>query len=199
MEDFLNEYGYLALMVGTFLEGETAILVASSLISQGLFGIPATVFFGFAGSFVSDWIYYGIGYFNGKYFLSKRPKLQQKLLPVQNFLYKNSTQVLLSYRFLYGFRVIIPISIGLSKIKPSKFLLFSIVSGILWASVVSSIGYTVGRFFEIKTHIFEENIFLIVGGFALFGLLIGYLVKKIATRKIIEEENINIPLEERIR
>jgi membrane protein DedA with SNARE-associated domain len=199
MEQFLNEYGYLALTVGTFFEGETAILVASSLISQGLFGIPATIFFGFAGSFISDWIYYGIGYYNGKYFLSKRPKLQQKLVPVQNFFRKNSIQILLSYRFLYGFRIIIPISIGLSKIKPSKFLLFSIVSGVLWASVVSSIGYTVGRLFEIKTQVFEENIFLIIGGFALFGLLIGYLVKKIATRKIIQEESADVVLEERIR
>jgi membrane protein DedA with SNARE-associated domain len=199
MEQFLNEYGYLALTVGTFFEGETAILVASSLISQGLFGIPATIFFGFAGSFISDWIYYGIGYYNGKYFLSKRPKLQQKLVPVQNFFRKNSTQILLSYRFLYGFRIIIPISIGLSKIKPSKFLLFSIVSGVLWASVVSSIGYTVGRLFEIKTQVFEENIFLIIGGFALFGLLIGYVVKKIATRKIIQEESADVVLEERIR
>jgi membrane protein DedA with SNARE-associated domain len=199
MEDFLNEYGYFALMVGTFLEGETAILVASSLINEGLFKIPQTVLFGFAGSFISDWVYYGIGYLNGKYFLAKRPKLQAKLYPVQSFLRKNSTQVLLTYRFLYGFRVIIPISIGLSKIKPSKFLLFSIISGILWATSVSLIGYSIGKFFEIESTVFEENIFMIIAGFGLFGLSIGYLVKKIATRKILKEQNVGSPVEETLK
>jgi len=37
MEKFINEFGYLALMIGTFFEGETAILTASALIHRGLF------------------------------------------------------------------------------------------------------------------------------------------------------------------
>jgi membrane protein DedA with SNARE-associated domain len=69
MEPFLEQYGYMALLVGTFFEGETAILVASSLIHDGLFNGPLTVFFGFAGSFISDWLYYFIGRLNGKYFI----------------------------------------------------------------------------------------------------------------------------------
>ena len=56
MEKFLDEYGYIALMIGTFFEGETAILVASSLIHRGLFEGPYTVLFGFTGSFISDWL-----------------------------------------------------------------------------------------------------------------------------------------------
>jgi membrane protein DedA with SNARE-associated domain len=55
LETFLEHYGYLALLIGTFFEGETAILVASSLIHQGIFDALPTVIVGFAGSFVSDW------------------------------------------------------------------------------------------------------------------------------------------------
>lgn len=187
MEEFLDQYGYIALMVGTFFEGETAILVAASLIYQGLFEIPSTVFFGFAGSFVSDWLYFIIGKANGKYFVSRRPKLQEKLFPVQRFFEKHHMQVLLTYRFLYGFRVLIPLMIGMSTISPKKFLLFSVASGLLWAGIVSSLGYLIGRFLDLETSVFEQNIGYIIAGFAAFGITLGIVLKKFTFKKIVGE------------
>src|SRR5436190_16379389 len=99
-------------MVGSFLEGETAILVTSSLIYRGLFFGPYTVLFAFAGSFASDWIYFLVGRLNGKYFVAHRPRLREKIKPVQYFFERNKVQILFSYRFLYGFRIIIPLIIG---------------------------------------------------------------------------------------
>ena len=93
-------------------------------------------------------------------------------------------QILFSYRFLYGFRVIIPIVIGMSHIKPMQYLFYSFVSGLIWASTVTTVGYYVGRFFNLKTSVFEENILFIVIGFASFGLLIGYALKYFASRTI---------------
>ena len=184
MEKFLDQYGYFALLVGTFLEGETAILVASSLIHRGMFDPSATVTVAFAGSFISDWIYYLIGRINGKYFIERRPKLQHKLEPVTKFFQQNKIQILFTYRFLYGFRVLIPLIIGMSNIKPLQYLLFSFIAGILWASTVSTIGYFIGRFFDVSVTAFEENIVFIIIGFAGFGILVGFLIKKILSRKI---------------
>jgi membrane protein DedA with SNARE-associated domain len=184
MEPFLEQYGYMALLVGTFFEGETAILVASSLIHDGLFNGPLTVFFGFAGSFISDWLYYFIGRLNGKYFIDKRPKLKAKLEPVQRLFQKYQFQILFSYRFLYGFRVVIPIVIGMSHIKPVQFLFYSIVSGLIWATTVGSVGYLIGRIFNLEASIFEENIVFIVIGFSSFGIIMGYILKHMATRSL---------------
>src|SRR5687768_16804893 len=103
LETLIDEYRYLALMVGTFFEGETAILLASSLIYKGFFSGPHTVVFAFAGSFISDWVYYLVGRLNGKIFIERRPKLQAKVFPITNFFQKNRMQILLTYRFLYGF------------------------------------------------------------------------------------------------
>lgn len=184
MELFLEEFGYLALMIGTFFEGEIAILIASSLIHQGFFDAAPTVFAGFAGSFVSDWLYYLIGRLNGKYFIDKRPSLKAKLEPVRSLFQKHQLQILLSYRFLYGFRVIIPIVIGMSRITPAQFLLFSVMSGLLWASMVSTTGYLVGRHFNIHASSFEENIVVIVIAFATFGITLGYSIKFLAARSL---------------
>ena len=187
MEDFLDQFGYIALSVGTFFEGETAILIASSLIHRGFFEGPYTVLFGFAGSFISDWLYYLIGRFNGKYFIERRPGLKAKVAPVQEFFEANQLQILLSYRFLYGFRVIIPIVIGMSAVKPRQYLFYTLISGLFWASTVSSVGYLFGRFLDIGTVDFEENFLFIVLGFGCFGLLVGYLVKRFTYKKIIAQ------------
>jgi len=184
LEPFLDQYGYLALLVGTFFEGETAILVASALIHDGLFDFPRTIIFGFAGSFISDWLYYFIGRLNGRYFIDKRPKLKAKLEPVQRLFRKYQIQILFSYRFLYGFRVVIPIVIGMSHIKPLQFLFYSIASGLIWATTVGTVGYLIGRIFNLEASAFEENILFIVIGFASFGIVMGYSLKYLATRSL---------------
>lgn len=184
MEQFLDQYGYIALLVGTFFEGETAILVASSLTHTGLFEIPGTIIFGFAGSFISDWLYYIIGRVNGKYFIAKRPNLEKRVFPIKRFFHRHKIQLLLSYRFLYGFRVVLPVVMGMSGVRPLQYLGYSLCTGLFWASTVSAVGYWVGEFLEIKTDVFEKNIFFIVLGFAVFGIVVGYIVKRLAAKEM---------------
>jgi membrane protein DedA with SNARE-associated domain len=184
MEEFLYNYGYLALSIGTFLEGETAILVASSLVHSGFFKGPYTVVFGFFGSFVSDWLYYIIGKLNGKYFIEKRPALKEKLKPTQKFFRTHRLQILVSYRFLYGFRVLLPLLIGMSDVKPLQFLGYSLVAGLTWAGIVSTAGYFAGQAFELTPRSFENNVLIIVVCFATLGLVIGYMVKRFAEKKM---------------
>jgi membrane protein DedA with SNARE-associated domain len=140
------------------------------------------VVFAFAGSFVSDWLYYLIGRANGKLFIERRPKLQAKVFPVTNFFQKNRIQILLTYRFLYGFRVIIPIVIGMSGIRPRLFLFYTIVSGMIWAATVSLLGYTIGRTFDVTTSGIKENLPIILAGFACFGLLLGFTIQKLVSK-----------------
>ncbi len=184
METFLDQYGYIALLIGTFMEGETAILMASSMIYKGLFNFPFTVLAAFSGSFISDWIYYLIGRLNGKYFLATRPKLAARVKPVTDFFHKHKIQILFSYRFLYGFRIIIPLVIGMSGLRPLQYLFFSIVTGLIWAGSVSTAGYWIGRLLNLKVQSFEENILYVILGFGVFGFLFGYTIKHIAMRKM---------------
>jgi membrane protein DedA with SNARE-associated domain len=184
MENFLDQYGYLALLVGTFFEGETAILVASSLIYRGLFDFPFTILAAFSGSFISDWIYFLIGRLNGKYFLSKRPNLQARVEPVTKFFQKHQLQILFSYRFLCGFRIIIPLIVGMSGLSPTRYLFYSTLTGLMWATLVSTAGYWVGRLLNLQAKAFEDNFLFIVLSFALFGLIVGYMIRTLALRRM---------------
>ena len=184
MEEFLHHYGYIALSVGTFFEGETAILVASSLVHSGYFEGHYTVIFGFLGSFISDWLYFTIGRLNGKYFVEKRPKLRARLQPARDFFTTHRLQILFTYRFLYGFRILLPLMIGMSDIKVLHYLGYSILAGLFWATTVSSVGYLAGLLFNLSPAFFEANLLYVMLGFGCFGLGIGYFVKRFAEREI---------------
>ena len=190
MEELIDRFGYFALAIGTFFEGETSLLLASSLTSSGAFKLHYVVFFGFLGSLVSDWFYFLIGRFNGKYFIEKRPALKAKLVPVGSFFEKNRFQVLMSYRFLYGFRIVIPLMIGMTNIKPIQFLGFSFAAGLTWATFVCSIGYFIGFYFSLDQQFFINNLWLMIVGFASFGLLVGFVVNKIAAKQILNESKL---------
>ena len=184
MEEFLHQYGYFALSAGTFIEGETAIMVASSLVNSGFFEGPYTVIFAFFGSFVSDWLYFTIGRLNGKYFLERRPTLKAKFQPAENFFIAHRLPVLFSYRFLYGFRILLPLMIGMSNIKVLHFLGYSLAAGLFWATIVSSVGYAAGILFDLTPRSFEENVLFIVLGFGSFGLGMGYMIKRFVEREM---------------
>jgi membrane protein DedA with SNARE-associated domain len=184
VEKFLEQYGYLAVLIGTFMEGETSILVASSLIHRGLFLFPYTIVAAFAGSFISDWLYYLTGRFNGKYFVSRRPRLQARIQPVMDFFLRHKLSILFSYRFLYGFRIIIPLAIGMSGLRPVTFLFYSFISGCIWATVVAATGYGIGLYLNLTVQSFEENVGYIILGFGSLGLLVGYTIHYIVKRQM---------------
>lgn len=188
MEAFLDQYGYLALMLGTYLEGETAILVASALIYRGVFSFPVTVLAAFAGAFIGDWIYYVIGRINGQYFLARRPALEAKVRPVTDFFNRHRIPILFSYRFYYGLRVMIPLVIGMSGLRPLPFLFYSTATGLLWASSVSLTGYWIGRLLGLGVETFEQHLLYVVLGFGAFGTLIGYTIKVIVNRQMAAEQ-----------
>jgi membrane protein DedA with SNARE-associated domain len=186
MEDFIHKIGYLALLVGTFFEGETSLLVASALSSSGATVFFYVVFFGFLGSFLSDWLYFLIGRINGRYFVDRRPSLKEKLVPVNLFFQSNRIQLLLSYRFLYGFRIVIPLMIGMTNIRAVQFLFFSSLSGLVWATFVSSIGYFIGYYFELDSTFFKEQLVFIAIGFASFGLLLALLINHLSKKLLLK-------------
>jgi len=133
---------------------------------------------------MGTWLYFAIGRLNGKYFINNRPNLEVKLRPTQKFFKTHRLQILFSYRFLYGFRVILPLMIGMSDIGVIQFLGYSFAAGMLWATTVSSVGYLAGVIFELTPTSFEDNVLLIILGFSLFGLLVGYTVKKYAEKRM---------------
>ena len=140
----LEHYGYCVVLVGTFLEGETVLLVAAALSHQGFFSPVPLALCAFAGTLASDEIMFFVGRYYGRPYLEKRPRLIRSAARVLRLLDRYETLFLIGFRFLYGLRNVTPLVMGAHGVRPLKFVLCNLVGAALWSVTFTAIGYGVG-------------------------------------------------------
>lgn len=145
IEALLQAYGYYALFIGTFLEGETILVLAGFLAHQGYLELRWVVLLAFLGSLSGDTLVFHLGRWKGRAFLARRPLWDKRAARVQRALDKYGTYVVLSFRFFYGLRNITPLAIGSTGFSPRRFLLLNAAGAAIWAVVVGSGGYLFGE------------------------------------------------------
>jgi membrane protein DedA with SNARE-associated domain len=55
----------------------------------------------------------------------------------------------LGFRFLYGLRIVTPFVIGMSGFSAKLFIVLNAISAIIWAIVISCLGYGFGEFLSV--------------------------------------------------
>ena len=73
LEILVSAYGYPALFIGTFLEGETILVIAGFLAHRGYLELPWVIVIAFLGTFSGDQFYFWLGRTKGVRFLTRRP------------------------------------------------------------------------------------------------------------------------------
>lgn len=149
MEELIRNFGYAAIFIGTFLEGETILAVGGFLAHRSYLELPWVVASAFLGTLCGDQAYYYLGRIKGVEFLENRPRWQRKSARVRRLLRRHQTLVVLGFRFLYGARTMIPFLIGASRIPPLRFLALNAIGALVWASAVGAAGYFLGRTAEL--------------------------------------------------
>jgi membrane protein DedA with SNARE-associated domain len=173
LQQIISDYGYLALFVLTFLEGETVLVIAGFLAFQGKLELPLVVVTAFLGTFAGDQTFFYLGRWKGIAFLEKRPLWHSKTDKVFELLHKHQIPVILGFRFLYGVRNVTPFVIGASRIHPLKFFALNFLGALVWAAAVGYLGYQFGHMAEaIMGHIQKYEMYilgvLVAGGVFLF-------------------------------
>lgn len=151
MEDFFVQYGpivgYIALLLGSFVEGESFVLTAGFLAFKGYLSLPVTIAVAFTGSVVADQLLYFMGRAYGPRYLSKRPKMKERAERAFTLLHRYNVWFILGFRFVYGIRTVSPLVIGTSGISVKRFAILNVIAGIIWATVSCYAGYYLGYFF----------------------------------------------------
>lgn len=171
LELIIQKYGYLALFIGTFLEGETVLILAGFAAHRGYLDFDLVWMIAFIGGVLGDQVYFFIGRFRGQSLIAKYPKLQRRVNRVTPYLEKYQDYVLISFRFIYGFRTVTPFAIGVSRIGARRFLIFNIASGVVWALIFAAAGYLFGHAAEAlfgRIEDYEKYIFV---GIIIAGIL----------------------------
>jgi membrane protein DedA with SNARE-associated domain len=148
-EELVTHYGYIALLIGTFLEGETILVIGGLLAHRGYLELPYVIASAFAGTLFGDQLYFYIGRIKGKKFIDSRPLWQAKSRRVLALLEKHQTLLILGFRFIYGIRTVTPFVLGSIGISPLRYLLLNICGALLWAMAIGILGFYFGQALEL--------------------------------------------------
>jgi membrane protein DedA with SNARE-associated domain len=172
LQSMIENYGYAAILVGTFLEGETILVLAGLAAQRGYLTLSGVIFAAFLGSLSGDQLFFYLGRKHSQAVLARRPAWKDKVKKVHLIMDRFQTAIILSFRFLYGLRTVTPFVIGMSAVSVKKFILLNAVGALVWAVAFGSGGYLFGRALEIFIGKIEHYEALVFVGIALIGFLI---------------------------
>lgn len=145
LRDYLQTHGYWVLFIGTFLEGEAILIMAGFLAFQGYLDVRAVIATAFFGSFLGDQFYFYLGYYKGKALLRRFHSIARKFREALRLIEKYGIFVAFISRYTYGFRIILPIILGITTLPPRTFLWINALSALTWAIVFALGGYLFGK------------------------------------------------------
>lgn len=149
VEEWIANYGYVAVLLGTFLEGETVLVIAGFVAHRGHLELWLVIAAAFLGTFLGDQLFFYLGRVKGDDVLNKRPAWKAKSGRVLALLTRHQLWLILGFRFLYGLRTVTPFLIGVSGVAPLRFLVLNGIGALVWAIVVGLLGYFLGHAVEL--------------------------------------------------
>lgn len=187
LKHVIEQYGYLALFIGTFLEGETILLLAGFAAQSPQFGLDLrwVILSAFAGSLAGDQTAFFIGRHYGRKLVARSEKWRARSDKVHAMLAKYHEILILSFRFFYGLRNLTPFVLGTAEISVRKFFLLNAIGAAIWAVAFALTGYAFGSLLEnVLTRVIDNvhHAELAVLGLVAAVVAILWVVKRVRRR-----------------
>ena len=100
LQQFLQDFGYFALFLGTFFEGETILVLAGFLAFRGYMQLEYVIAVAFFGSYAGDQLWYFLGRRHGRKLLARKPSWQKMGDRALEHVRKHPDLWVLSFRFV---------------------------------------------------------------------------------------------------
>jgi len=102
----------------------------------------------FFGSYAGDQLWYFLGRKHGRKLLARKPRWQLMGDKALEHIRKHPDIWVLSFRFVYGLRTVMPVAIGLSGYPPGRYLLLNGIGAAIWAIALATAAYHFGAVLE---------------------------------------------------
>ncbi len=168
----IQKYGYLAILLGTLVEGEIFLALGGVCARQGLMNMWIVIIMAMAGSFISHSLFYGLGRCCGQAVVQRFPKLQAGYPKAQALAQRFGPACILIVQFLYGMRLVTCLVLGTLRLKTLAFVLWQLLAVSIWALGMALAGYAFGT--AIQYLVSRLEILLTVTVAVVIGLVLAY-------------------------
>lgn len=145
----VETYGYWAVLVGAFLEGETILALAGLAAYRGYLDLRGVVIIAMLAGFLGDQFYFFLGRYKGSTILARFPNWQERAHRFDAMLARWHAPLIIGIRFMYGFRIVGPILLGMGRVPAWKFVFYNFIGAAIWAPLIAGLGYLFGSALEV--------------------------------------------------
>lgn len=144
----IDSYGYLAVFVGAFLEGETILALAGLAAYRGYLDFTKVVVLAMFAGFLGDQFYFFLGRYKGQQILARFPHARERAHKFDAMLARWHAPLIVGIRFMYGFRILGPVMLGMGRVPSWKFVVYNFIGAAIWAPLIAGLGYAFGTVIE---------------------------------------------------
>ena len=191
LESLIDTYGYLAILVGTFFEGETVLVLGGLAAYREYLRLPWVILAAFVGTLCGDQLFFYLGRVHSQAILAKRPSWKARVEKAQKLVERFRNPLILVFRFLYGLRTVTPFVIGMSTVPTGQFVILNVIGAMVWAIIVGTGGYLFGSALEVVIGNIKHYELEAFAGIAVVGALIWfvYLYRRRAHKASLNESS----------
>ncbi len=184
-EQLIEQLGYVGITLILILGGlglpipeEVPIIVAAVLTRNGQMTAPLALASCLAGVLLGDMVVYFLGFFYGEKVISlpltRRLLTRQREAQIKGYFHRHGFKILVSGRFVPGFRTAAYLTAGILKLPTLKLLVIDLVAVSLSTFLMFGLGYAFA--FQIQKGIREVQqwVTIVVAGSIAVWLLIRY-------------------------
>lgn len=136
------------LLIGFFLPGDTLLLGAGILASQGAFNIWVLLLVVIVSAIIGDNVGYSIGRRTGSRMMKKKDGIlfrKEHIEKAEKFYEAHGGKTIIMARFVPVVRTFAPMVAGMGKMPRRRFMLFNVIGGIAWGGGITLLGYWLGN------------------------------------------------------
>jgi membrane protein DedA with SNARE-associated domain len=183
MEEYITRYGYIAIVIGTFFEGETTVLLGGIFAKLRYMKLDYVMAWAFLGTFAGDCTFFFLGKVFGRNIIDRYEFLRSKIPLANGIMRRYGNFIIFLVRFFVGVRGIILLLLGCTDIKKRTFFLYSTISSALWSIVVSAIGFLFANIVYIFVHDIEKYEMFIVPAVIIIVILFIFVYRHIVKER----------------
>jgi len=170
-QQFVEQYGYWAVFVWTFIEGESVFIAAAALAAAHILEPWKVIIVAACGAFAGHMAFFALGRWKGIAFIESIPFLERHHPKANLILDKYAHWSIFIFQYLYGTRIVAAILFGCSSIEFWRFFILQIINCISWAFIIYAIGHALGMAgMAILHHFGVVGLWVAIGLAALSGL-----------------------------